>query len=110
MGITKINLTMARADNYITDGIRGQVGKKLVFKRYKNKTIISKFPDMSRVKPSKAQKKKRTVFAKAVLYAQSILGNPKLKAAKDKERRKKGRTLYHHLIGEYILSLKNKKD
>ena len=40
--------------NPILDELRGQLGE-VVFKRYGDKTVISRKPDMSNVKPSEAQ-------------------------------------------------------
>jgi hypothetical protein len=36
--------------------VRGQIGKQFVVKQYGKKTVITAYPDMSNVKPSKAQK------------------------------------------------------
>ncbi len=80
---------------------RGQIGKQIVVKRYGKKTVITAYPDMSRVKPSQLQKKKRKVFAEAVAYAQLINNDPVLKATY-KRKVKKGQTVYHAAIKEYM--------
>lgn len=81
---------------------RGQIGKQIVVKRYGKKTVITAYPDMSRVKPSKLQKKKRSRFAEAVAYAQAIINNPVEKAAY-KRKVRKGQTVYHYAIKEYLV-------
>ena len=51
---------MARIhSNIITQGLSGQIGQQVVFKRYGKKTVVSRYPDMSKVKPSKKQKKEQ---------------------------------------------------
>ena len=81
--------------------VRGQIGKQIVVKRYGKKTVITAYPDMSRVKPSKLQKTKRKDFAAAVAYARSIINDPAQKAAYAK-RIKKGERVYNFAIKEYL--------
>ena len=44
----------------------------IVIKRYGDKTVVSKYPDMSNIIPSDSQKAKRSRFADAVSYAKTI--------------------------------------
>ncbi|RXK60724.1 hypothetical protein ESA94_09685 [Lacibacter luteus] len=88
-------------ENSIINQIRGQIGKQLVFKRYGKKTVVSKYPDMSNVKPSKLQKKKRSRFAEAVMYAQLINNDAVLKE-EYRKKVKKGQTVYHYAIKEFL--------
>ena len=44
----------------------------IVIKKYGDKTVVSKYPDMSNIVPSGAQKEKRNRFAEAVSYAKTI--------------------------------------
>lgn len=81
--------------------LSGQVGKQLVFKKYGNKTVVSAYPDMSKVKPSKLQKAKRNIFKEAVAYAQEINNNAALKK-KYQKKVKKGQTVYHFAIQEFL--------
>jgi hypothetical protein len=54
---------MARTDsNALLKGFSGAIGKQIVVKQYGDKTVISKYPDMSGVKASPNQKKRRSVF------------------------------------------------
>jgi hypothetical protein len=74
--------TMAQSNSSILlRKMRGQIGKQFVVKQYGKKTVITAYPDMSNVKPSKAQKVKRKRFAETVAYAQSILHDPVKKKA-----------------------------
>lgn len=63
-------------DNIITKGLSGRVGKNLVFKNYGSKTVVSAYPDMSRVKLSAKQKKENNRFRKAMVYAKDQMADP----------------------------------
>jgi hypothetical protein len=95
---------MASGKNAITDGLSGGIAKQLVFKQYAKGTVITRYPDMSNVKPSKAQKFRRNRFAEAVRYAQGILADDKKKAAYQ-SKIGKGKSVYHAAIKEYMKSL-----
>lgn len=93
---------MARGDNSVLlHQVRGQIGKQIVVKRFGNKTVITAYPDMSGIKPSKLQKQKRKLFADAVAYAQAINNDPAKKVLY-KKRVKKGQTVYHYAIKEFL--------
>ena len=51
----------------------------IVIKKYGDKTVVSKYPDMSNIIPSESQKEKRNRFAEAVFYAKTINGSYILK-------------------------------
>lgn len=65
--------------------VEEKVGKKnsrlgdIVIKKYGDKTVVSKYPDMSNIIPSDSQKEKRMRFAEAVSYAKTINGSDILK-------------------------------
>ena len=88
-----------RSHNSLLDGLTGAIGKQIVLRRRGNKTYASKYPDMSGIKPSKDQKKKRNAFAEAVKYAQSIIQDPAKKSA---YKVKKGKTVYHTAIKDFM--------
>jgi hypothetical protein len=81
--------------------IRGAIGKQIVVKQYGSKTVITAYPDMSNVKPSKLQKLKRKKFAAAIEYAQSIINDPMKKAAYAKKLKKNAR-VYNAAIKEFL--------
>ena len=99
---------MARTDNPLLKGARGKIGKSIVVKQYSYGTVISVMPDMRRVKKSKLQELKQNWFADAVAYAQSILRDPKKKAAYAKKV-PEGKTVYHTAIQEYLAKVKKGK-
>ena len=82
--------------------MRGAIGKQVVVKQYGNKTVITAYPDMSNVKPSKLQKLKRKKFAAAIEYARSIINDPLKKAAYAKKL-KRGARVYNAVIKEYLV-------
>lgn len=90
---------MAKADNILTKGMKGTIGKEVVFRTFKQGTFSGKFPDMSRIIPSKNQTKARERFAKAVAYAQSVMKNPKKSQA---YKTSKGQSVYHAALKDYM--------
>ena len=92
---------MARSRNLLLRNVQGQIGKEFVVKKYGKKTVVTKYPDMSGIKPSKLQKVKRSRFAEAVAFAQSIIRNPQQKALYAKKV-KKGQSVYHYAIKEFL--------
>ena len=97
-----IPVPMARTKNDIlTKALKGQIGKQLVFKQYGKKTVVTRYPDMSKVVPSELQKEQRSGFAEAVAYAKSINNDPVLKA-KYAKKVKKGKSVFQYAIQEYL--------
>ena len=81
--------------------LRGAIGKQIVVKQYGNKTVITAYPDMSGIKPSKLQKQKRKNFSAAIEYACSIVNDPVKKAGYAKKL-KKGARVYNAAIKEFL--------
>ncbi|MDQ2753030.1 MAG: hypothetical protein M3R72_08405 [Bacteroidota bacterium] len=96
---------MARLSKSLLENIRGGLGKQLVFKQYKDKTVVTSYPDMSKVKPSEQQKEGRKLFAEAVAYAKAISQNPVQKAHYQKKV-KLGESVYHFALKEYLAKCK----
>jgi hypothetical protein len=88
-------------ESVILHKMRGQIGKQIVVKQYGNKTVITAYPDMSGIKPSRLQKQKRKKFAAAIEYARSIIYDPVRKAAYAKKL-KRGARVYNSAIREYL--------
>lgn len=92
---------MARTKNDpLLQHFRGKLGN-LVLKQYKDCIVITKCPDMSRVKRTKKQKERNGRFKKAVAYAKSILRDPEARAAYEKKLQGK-RSVYHAAIAEFL--------
>lgn len=88
-------------NNIILAGTSGHINKEIVIKQYSYGTVITKFPDMSNVVPSKKQKKAKTWFAQAVAFAQSINNNP-VEKAKWMKKVKKGSSVYQTALKWYL--------
>lgn len=90
---------MAKANNVLTKGMKGAIGKELVYRTTKNGTFACKYPDMSAVIPSKNQTKGRDRFAEAVKFAKSVMKDPEKSA-----RYSKGDScsVYHAAIKDYM--------
>ena len=87
--------------------IRGGFKGHFVIKHYKGGHIVmTKFPDMSGIIASMQQRRCRNLFAKAVVYAKSVIADPELKAAWQKKiRRRNG--VYNKAIKAFMLKEKN---
>lgn len=97
---------MAKYNGNISPGeLRKLFGKQVAVKQYAHTILVTKFPDMSHIKPSQQQKEKRQKFKEAVAYAQSIINNPPLKAAY-RQKLKPKQTVYHFALQEYLKSSK----
>ena len=97
---------MARITNKsVFNALSGRIGKELVIKQYGDKGVVSKYPDMSKVKPSKWQLEGRERIKEATAYALGILNDPYLKAAFEKNL-KPGESVYHKAKKEYFEKLK----
>ena len=87
--------------------IRGGFKGHFVIKHYRGgHVVMTKFPDMSSIIASVQQRRCRNLFAKAVLYAKSVIDDPELKAAWQKKiRRRNG--VYNKAIKAFMLKSKN---
>lgn len=95
---------MAKTVNPLFVGLRGSIGKQLVFKQYAQCTVVTKYPDMSKVIRTPLQKKKNVVFAEAVKYARGILKDPE-KYKEYKQTLQPGERVYNQAIKAYLASV-----
>ena len=95
---------MARTDDKsILKNLHGAIGKTIVVKQYGSKTIVTAYPNMSRVKRSSTQKRNSKLFKEAVAYAQSINRDEKKKEAyRKKKKLRKGTSVYHAALSEFM--------
>lgn len=66
--------------NLFLEGLIGAVNKQIVLKQYGKRTVISSYPDMSRVVKTEKQKKENSRFREAVAYAKTQMADPVAKA------------------------------
>ena len=98
---------MARfKNNSLFAAFQGTIGQELVFKQYADKVVVSKYPDMSKVKPSERQLEQRKKMAQAIVYAKSVMRNPALKAVYEKDL-EPGKSVYKKALKNFM---NNKKD
>ena len=74
--------------------LKGTIGKEIVFKQYADKVVVSKYPDMSKVRPTEKQAAQRKLMAAANAYASKVLKDPLLRAGYEKELLP-GESLFH---------------
>ncbi|HEY0751866.1 MAG TPA: hypothetical protein VGD26_11965 [Chitinophagaceae bacterium] len=87
--------------------IRGAIGKRFVIKHYKYGIVKTRYPDMSRIVPSEAQRMRRRLFKRAVVYAQKVYANPALKEEKRRMLRRPKR-LFQALMKDWFRQQKEK--
>ena len=87
-------------DNIVTHSLSGKVGN-VIFKNYGDKTVISKYPDMSKVKKSAKQLENQDLFSRAHHYAKGIIVDPAKKLAFSKTI-PKGKMVYHAAVSKYL--------
>ena len=101
---------MAVSKNPILKHFKGHINKQVVIKQYSdNRTIITAYPNMSKVKPSEAQSLAKSNFAQGVSYAKETINDSEKKSLADIRLSQRNGTLYHALIAEYIFINGQKK-
>jgi len=83
-------------------GTSGTVSKSLVFKNYEDKTVLSKYPDMTQIKRTDNQVTLQNRFKEAVRFAKEIISDPIKKATYPVA---KGKTVYHTAIKDFLATL-----
>ncbi|MXV52337.1 hypothetical protein GS399_15285 [Pedobacter sp. HMF7647] len=79
----------------------GQYDKKVVVKHWLGKTILTAYPDMSKVVPSPAQLAKKSRFKQAVAYARSVISDPR-QAAVYRTKVQANKSIYHAAIADFM--------
>ena len=93
---------MAHAkENFLLKGIRGNIGKELVFKQYASGTVIGLYPRKSKKKRTELQLLYNNRFKESVKYAKAILANRELKKKYEAKAKKNGRRPYNYAMSEY---------
>ncbi len=90
-------------NNPFVQNASGAIGKLLVFKRYYDKTVISKMPDMSRRVLSKKQVEANERFSIANWYAKYIYKTEEGKIqARVRLKLPAHKSLFNALVKEYL--------
>lgn len=85
--------------------ITGAVGKEFVIKHYKYGVVKTKYPDMTKIVASAAQRSCRDKFRDAVAYAKNVMADPIQKEAWRKKVRIKS-YVFVRIVRHYLLELK----
>ena len=97
---------MAQSFNILTQDLRGEVGKTIVFRHRGEKTFVARYPRPRNpeLKATEKQLKHRNKFQEAVLYAKSVLANPTQKALyqADHKVKRKLMTAFNVAIADYL--------
>ena len=95
---------MARTKkNVLLKNVSGTINKQIVVKQYGDKTVITSYPDMSRVKQTALQKLSNKRFKEAVAYAKKINRDKEMKEQyRKKYKLKKGESVYHAALSEFM--------
>ena len=82
--------------------VRGRLGDYVFRRTHTGEVILSKVPDMSKVKWSKAQKAHRQRFKKAVAYARAAMAEPKVRAVYEKMAAKNNKRPFDMAVSDYF--------
>jgi hypothetical protein len=97
---------MARVvKNSLFEALSGALGKEIVFKQYKDKTVVSRYPDMSKLKATERQRERRNIMKEANAYASRIKRDPVLRA-EDEKKLKPGDSVFHKAKDDFFEKLK----
>ncbi len=94
-------------NNIVTDSLSGKIGN-VIFKNYGDRTVVSKYPDMSKVVKTESQLENQYLFKAAHTYAKNMLADSKKKEAFIKTL-PKGKFAYHEAVSKYMKEHKTLK-
>jgi hypothetical protein len=97
---------MAISNNILLRKLSGHLGKELVFKQYGDKTVVTKYPDMSKRKLSPKQVRTTQIMTEANEEAHRIMGDEEMSAAAQVRLNVTRNKLYTALIREYFKAMK----
>lgn len=92
--MTEVNL------NETVNGYRGSIGR-LVFKRYKGRTIVSRKPIITK-EPTAGQTAHRERFKEATAFAKSAVADPSLRAFYEPIAKERDITVYALAVADYL--------
>jgi hypothetical protein len=100
---------MAISKNLLTQGIRGAIGKQIVFRVYGSKQVVSAYPDMSERKLSPAQLRHNKIMKQANAELKKIKADKKRRDAAQLRLNVTSNKLHHALLSELLLKYGNLK-
>ena len=97
---------MAITNNVIMKNLSGHLGKEIVFKQYGDKTVVSKYPDMSKRTLSAKQIQAQEMMEEANYEARVIMADKQLRNEALLRLNVTTNKLYTALIREYFKKAK----
>jgi hypothetical protein len=88
--------------NPLFNAIQGELNGYIFRVTPDGRTIVSKSPDMSQVKWSKAQKAHRQRFREANDYAKAVMANPEVRLRYEKKAKKLKKTSFALAVSDYF--------
>lgn len=82
--------------------IHGTIGDVVFRRSPTGETIISRRPDMSKVKWSQAQQEHRQRFKRAVAYARAAMADPDVREVYEEMAAKKRKRLFDMAVSDYM--------
>ena len=101
---------MARSKSTILKNFSGGIGKEIIVKQYGDKTIISKYPDMSNRKLSPKQQENNMLMLEANAAALDIMEDPARRDAEQVRLNVTRNRLYTALIRDFFKKAKEEKE
>ena len=86
----------------IFEEIQGTIFDVVLKRTTQGRLIVTKRPDMSNVKWSKAQKKYRERFKQAIAYAKAAMADPKVRKVYEKMAAKENRQPFRVAVSDYL--------
>jgi hypothetical protein len=93
---------MATSENILLKKLSGHIGREIVIKQRGDKTVVSKYPDMSKRKLSPKQIRINEMLEEANYAARNVLANEELRNEAQVRLNVKRNKLYTALIKEYF--------
>ena len=97
---------MAISENILLQKLSGHLGKQIVFKQYGDKTVVSKYPDMSKRTLSPKQLRVNAMMEEANYEAKRIMADDELRNEAQVKLNVTRNKLYTALIKEYFKTMK----
>jgi hypothetical protein len=87
--------------NSVFSALSGTIGKEIVFKQYADKVVVSKYPDMDKIKASERQKLQRNKMKEAQAHWLTVKRDPALREQYEKNLLP-GESLHRKVIKAYM--------
>ena|SRR5688500_1497513 len=94
-----------QSKNVIMNGVKGAIGKQVVFRDYGEKRVVSIYPDMSKRTLSPKQVRRNELMQEANIRVSEIKADEQLRNAAQLRLNVTSNKLHHALLKEALLKL-----